>query len=75
MPGRRLKGLLVNPSSELSVRAKTLLMYRVPAILQGGTIINNPEGNPVDLTTLPLPAFHLLDLTRARIIETDHDDA
>lgn len=33
---------------------------------QRGTIINNPEGNPVDLATLPLPAFHLLDLTRYR---------
>ena len=75
MPGRRLKGLLVNPSSELSVRAKTLLMYRMPAILQGGTIINNPEGNPVDLATLPLPAYHLPALMRARIMEADHDDA
>lgn len=40
----------------------------VPGVtyLQGGTIVNNPEGNAVDLTTLPLPAFHLLDLTRYR---------
>ena len=34
--------------------------------LQGGTLINNPEGNPIDLTTLPLPAFHLLDLRNYR---------
>jgi radical SAM superfamily enzyme YgiQ (UPF0313 family) len=26
-----------------------------------GTIINNPEGEPIDLTHLPMPAFHLLD--------------
>ena len=34
--------------------------------LQGSTLINNPEGNPIDLTTLPLPAFHLLDLRNYR---------
>ncbi|PTL35877.1 hypothetical protein CLG94_09000 [Candidatus Methylomirabilis limnetica] len=40
----------------------------VPGIsyLQGGTLINTPEGNPIDLTTLPLPAFHLLDLRNYR---------
>lgn len=40
----------------------------VPGVtsLQGDTIIHTPEGNPVDLATLPLPAFHLVDLARYR---------
>jgi radical SAM superfamily enzyme YgiQ (UPF0313 family) len=40
----------------------------VPGVtyLQGGTIVNNQEGDPVDLTTLPMPAFHLLDLRNYR---------
>jgi radical SAM superfamily enzyme YgiQ (UPF0313 family) len=31
-----------------------------------GTILHNPEGAPLDLTALPMPAFHLLDLRRYR---------
>jgi len=28
----------------------------------GGAILNNPDGSVLDLTSLPMPAFHLLDL-------------
>jgi len=40
----------------------------VPSVTyqSGGTIISNPEGPAIDLTSLPLPAFHLLDLRNYR---------
>lgn len=61
---------IVRGEPELAVRAlcEGKDPSEVPGVsyLQGGTIVNNPEGNPVDLTTLPLPAFHLLDLARYR---------
>ena len=61
---------VVRGEPELAVRAlcEGKDPSEVPGVtyLQRGTIINNPEGNPVDLTTLPLPAFHLLDLRRYR---------
>lgn len=33
---------------------------------RAGTIIHNPEGLALDMTALPLPAFHLLDLKHYR---------
>ena len=33
---------------------------------RGDAIIHNAEGEPLDLATLPMPAFHLLDLQRYR---------
>lgn len=36
------------------------------AYLQDGAIVNNPEGPALDLTSLPMPAFHLLDLSNYR---------
>lgn len=61
---------VIRGEPELAVRA--LCGGKDPSDVPGvtyqheGTIINNPDGEPVDLTTLPLPAFHLLDLDRYR---------
>lgn len=61
---------VIRGEPELAVRAlcEGKNPSEVPGVtyLQGGAIVNNPEGNPVDLTTLPLPAFHLLDLRHYR---------
>lgn len=40
----------------------------VPSVTyqRDGTITSNPEGPPIDMTNLPLPAFHLLDLRNYR---------
>jgi radical SAM superfamily enzyme YgiQ (UPF0313 family) len=61
---------LIRGEPELAVRAlcEDKDPSDVPGVtyLQGSTIINNPEGNSIDLTAMPLPAFHLLDLTRYR---------
>lgn len=43
-------------------------LSEVPGVTyrSNGTILNNPEGPALDLTALPMPAFHLLDLRRYR---------
>jgi len=61
---------LIRGEPELAVRA--LCRGQDPAVVPGvtyerdGMIIHNPEGPAVDLSTLPLPAFHLLDLRNYR---------
>jgi radical SAM superfamily enzyme YgiQ (UPF0313 family) len=56
---------VIRGEPELAVRA--LCAGSDPSEVPGvtyqhnGTIINNAEGTPIDLTNLPMPAFHLLD--------------
>lgn len=61
---------VIRGEPELTVRALCRGMdpSEVPGVthLSGGTILNNPEGPPLDLTSLPMPAFRLLDLRRYR---------
>jgi radical SAM superfamily enzyme YgiQ (UPF0313 family) len=61
---------VIRGEPELTVR--TLCRGSDPSEVPGvtyrsnGTILHNPEGAPLDLTALPMPAFHLLDLRRYR---------
>lgn len=61
---------VIRGEPELTVR--TLCRAVDPSEVHGvtcrsnGTILNNPEGIPLDLTALPMPAFRLLDLRRYR---------
>ncbi len=61
---------VIRGEPELAVRALCSGMdpSEVPGVTYqgGGTITSTPEGPPVDLERLPLPAFHLLDLRHYR---------
>lgn len=61
---------VIRGEPELAVRALSQGSdpSEVPGVTyqQRGTIIHNPEGPALDLTTLPMPAFHLLDLHQYR---------
>jgi anaerobic magnesium-protoporphyrin IX monomethyl ester cyclase len=61
---------VIRGEPELTVRALCLGMdvSEAPGVTHqsGGTILNNPEGPPLDLTSLPMPAFRLLDLSHYR---------
>ncbi len=61
---------VIRGEPELAVRAlcSGADPSEVPGVTyqRGGTITSNPEGPPVDLERLPLPAFHLLDLRHYR---------
>ncbi|HWR20749.1 MAG TPA: radical SAM protein [Verrucomicrobiae bacterium] len=61
---------LIRGEPELTVRAlcEGKDPSEVPGVTysQGDTIINNPEEPVLDLTSLPMPAFHLLNLRNYR---------
>lgn len=61
---------VIRGEPELTVRVLCLGMdvSETPGVTyqSGGTILNNPEGPALDLTSLPMPAFRLLDLSHYR---------
>jgi anaerobic magnesium-protoporphyrin IX monomethyl ester cyclase len=61
---------VIRGEPELAVRAlsRGTDPAEVPSVTyrRGDTIVHNPEGPAIDLTTLPMPAFHLLDLQQYR---------
>jgi radical SAM superfamily enzyme YgiQ (UPF0313 family) len=61
---------VIRGEPELTVRAlcRGIDPSEVPGVTHQscGTILHNPEGPVLDLTSLPMPAFHLLDLRHYR---------